>query len=303
MARCRPICSIGCGVSKRLAPAVRPPPNPWEPQAPVSRHRLLARSLAVANPPGHRVHLSAAPTTSPFMPPSRICSTSKPMSRTMGPQWLRTVNGSSRGSRCNPSPPSASARRAVEVRRPLSRDTGGIKGTAALFRLGLDGTLTVCVPRRQLVLHWWLPAAGDPASLAGRLAPLQGPADVRPRRRRARSASLPGAADPGVGHPGEAFGDGLLRCLLTATPLSVQPSLDEGKSGAQLGSFHTEITVHRWHRGPLWLAIWRCHRQLGWQRRCGPMPLADFLLHQTSLQRQSARQSGAPVRRPFSHGP
>jgi hypothetical protein len=69
------------------------------------------------------------------------------------------------------------------------------------------------------------------------------------------------------------------------------------------GSFHTQLTLQRWHRGPLWIAIWRCHGPLGWQRRCGPMTLMAFLAHPWQRPRQSDAQSPAAVPLLTCHGP
>lgn len=215
--------------------------------------------------------------------------------------------------------------------------------------MGIDGTLTLCIPRRQVELHWWLPAGGDPSSLAGRFASLDGPWPVTSRRRR-----LPAPSPSASGERHGSLGDRLLRCLDTAAPLDrspawidpIHPDRDRPRGSAPLpgarsslrhhpsaqrplralleaclavppeatipappwpprpmsAGFHARLTLQCWHLGPLWISLWRCHRLGGWQRRCGPMLLSDFLVHQNRLPLQSARQSGAALRRSFPHG-
>ncbi|MFM8524070.1 MAG: hypothetical protein ACKOCM_00355 [Cyanobacteriota bacterium] len=223
--------------------------------------------------------------------------------------------------------------------------------------MGSDGTLTLCIPRRQVDLHWWLPAGGDPASLAERFASL--PVVSRPdpdlRQASLRRRRLPDPLPPADGPQHESLGDHLLRCLETAVPLDasppwidrIRPGPDRQRGPAPLpgarpslsrdpddprplrahleacfaasleatisspswpsramtaAGFHARLTLQGWHRGPLWIAIWRCHGCCGWQRRCGPMLLSEFLVHQGRLRHQSSRQSGAALRRSFPHG-
>ena len=170
--------------------------------------------------------------------------------------------------------------------------------------MGTDGTLTLLVPRRHLARHWLLAGGGDPADLAERLSPLGS--------RQAEGSRLTPAPPKDSGSQ-EPFGDALLRCLATAQPLVTVPPLDPSLAlqanpvfnGASLASssFHTQLTLQRWHRGPLWIAIWRCHGPLGWQRRCGPMSLMAFLGHPWQRPRRSGPQSPAAVPLISCHGP
>lgn len=137
--------------------------------------------------------------------------------------------------------------------------------------MGLDGTLTLLAPSRRRQWRWWLPASGDPACLAKRLSVL--------------AAADPMAATEAAAAP--SLGARVLACLQSLPALDpFDPGQDPQPVAA--ASLRSELILRRWHRGPLWIAIWRCHGDLGWQRRCGPMLLTDFLEHQ-QLQRTPGR--------------
>ena len=165
--------------------------------------------------------------------------------------------------------------------------------------MGFDGSLSLSVPRRRLQWRWRLPGSGDPASLALHLAPFAsgplatGSASVGDALLRCLSAatSAPPAPEAGLAPIQQALPAAPMEGLLLAStqalvdPAGVAVSPDQPDEAVQ---FHTRLTLQRWHRGPVWIAIWRCHGPLGWQRRCGPMPLRQFVQRFSAPQRASS---------------
>lgn len=176
---------------------------------------------------------------------------------------------------------------------------GHWEGQLLCLCLGLDGTLTLRVPRRRRQWRWWLAAGGDPVSLAERFSCLADPDPANPDPANSDPANSD-PADPGAaviqGCCGS-LGDRLLACLDSASPLDPTVSgADPGRAGGIDVRLHTDLTLWRWHRGPLWIAVWRRHGDLGWQRRCGPMPLNDFLVHQRHRPGPGSPELLLPVR-------
>jgi hypothetical protein len=99
-----------------------------------------------------------------------------------------------------------------------------------------------------------LPAGGDPEAAARSLALA------------ARSAAVPAGLPAGFRqvHP-------------AARPLADAEGCSEAPAGCP-ASYRYRISLHRRRCRSLWVECWRRYpAPIGWQRRCGPMPLERFL--------------------------
>ena len=114
-------------------------------------------------------------------------------------------------------------------------------------------SLTKTHPPRQW--HWWLPDGGFPQALA----------------------SLLGSPLQASGHPPRTWQElrSVFAPLAAVVILAERPCSNAPPPPAALASYCYRI---QWHGRGSQVCCWRRYPDgLGWQRRCGPMPLARFI--------------------------